>query len=157
MTTRRRMTRDRYRLHTASVPKGHGGAARPGLLIAILTLAPAALHGEVFRCTAADGSIEFRQYPCHERDMSLRIDIDDSPSGWTPPTPTATPPSKTKRLPTKPAMIEQDDALVDRCWKKHRQLDDVNRRLRAGYTAAQGVRLRQRRSDYEAYLRRFCD
>jgi hypothetical protein len=54
-------------------------------------------------------------------------------------------------------MVEQDPALADRCWKKQRQLDEVNRRLRAGYTPVQGERLRQRRRDYEAYLRRFCD
>ncbi len=41
--------------------------------------------------------------------------------------------------------------------EKQRQLDEVNRRLRAGYTPVQGERLRQRRRDYEAYLRRFCE
>jgi len=150
-----RTTRDRRRPGAMIVANRRG--IGPALLVAAIYLAPTALYGEVFRCTAADGSIEFRQYPCHERDTSLRIDIDDSPTGWTPPASKASPPAKKKPLPTKPAMIEQDEAVVDRCWKKQRQLDDVNRRLRAGYTASQGVRLRQRRGDYEAYIRRFCD
>jgi len=132
---------------------------RPLWVALLLALLPPAAFAEpptVYRCVTAGGSIEFRQYPCHERDTAKRIAIEDRRTGWVPPKPRAGSSQGKDEHPTKPAMIERDPALADRCWKKQRQIDDVNRRLRAGYTPAQGVRLRQRRSDYEAYLRRFC-
>jgi hypothetical protein len=140
-----------------TAPLGRGPAL---LLVALAADGGGTAAGEppeIYRCTAPDGAVEFRQYPCHERDASSRIDIDDSPTGWVPPTPAPRPAPPAAPRFTKPAMVEQDPALADRCWKKQRQLDEVNRRLRAGYTPVQGERLRQRRRDYEAYLRRFCD
>jgi hypothetical protein len=138
--------------------------APQGLTLLLLAIAAgttpdaAAEPPQVYRCVAPNGSIEFRQYPCHERDSATRIEIDDSRTGWVPPVSADAPASARPKQPrfTKPAIVEQDPALADRCWKKQRQLNDVNRRLRAGYTPVQGERLRQRRRDYEAYLHRFC-
>lgn len=132
------------------------GSLWVALLLPLLPPAAFAEPPTVYRCVAAGGSIEFRQYPCHERDAAKRIAIEDRRTGWVPPKPPAGSSQAKDEHPTKPAMVERDPALADRCWKKQRQLDDVNRRLRAGYTPDQGVRLRQRRGDYEAYLRRFC-
>jgi len=144
-------------LHRLPVP------ARKDILLLVFALGAGALPAavepaEVFRCTSPDGAVEFRQAPCRERDSSTRIDIDDSPTGWVPPVPAAGPrPSRSARPRfTKPAQVEQDPALADRCWKKQRQLDAVNRQLRAGYKPVQGERLRRRRRDYEAYIHRFC-
>jgi len=44
-----------------------------------------------------------------------------------------------------------------RCWKKQQLLDEVRARLRRGYKAAQGDKLRRRRRAYEHYLSRYCD
>jgi hypothetical protein len=51
---------------------------------------------------------------------------------------------------------EDDDKYADRCWNKRQQLERVNAELRAGYKTAQGVKLRRRRSEYEAFLSRYC-
>lgn len=111
-----------------------------------------------------DGRVEFRQFPCHGRDESLLLEIDDRPSGWTPPDPSEV--FKEEKAGGESSGAPSDDgpdeaAAADRrreekCWKKDRQLEQVNRQLRAGYTASEGQRLRRKRAEYEDYLKRFC-
>lgn len=49
------------------------------------------------------------------------------------------------------------NAQARRCWKKQTRLEAVKARLRHGYKASQGDRLRRQRRNYEDYLSRFCD
>jgi hypothetical protein len=138
-----------------------------GLISSITALAA---EPSVYRCTAADGSIEFRQFPCHGRDDSLLLELDDRRSGWTPPDPKTVfteEPKRAKRdaspRSSKDAAREAaKDAAVDRRWqekclKKQHQLDEVKRKLRAGYKASEGQRLRHKRAEYQEYLEKFCD
>lgn len=48
-------------------------------------------------------------------------------------------------------------AQARRCWNKQARLEAVRARLRRGYKASQGDRLRRQRRNYEDYLSRFCD
>lgn len=114
----------------------------------------------IYRCTAPDGSVEFRQHPCRNADSSERIRIDDRPSGWTPPSAAAHTPGSKKpaRSATRHAPgAGRSGRAGDACWNKRRQLEDVNWQLRRGYTADQGVKLRRRRRQYEDYIRHRCD
>ncbi|WPL18842.1 hypothetical protein Thiowin_03933 [Thiorhodovibrio winogradskyi] len=125
------------------------------------------IEPSVYRCTMPDGRIEFRQFPCHGRDESLLMEIDDRPSGWTPPDPAEV--FKEERATTDrssgtrgASSDARKAAAVDRrreekCWKKEQQLEQVNRNLRAGYKIGEGQRLRHKRAEYQDYLRRFCD
>ncbi|WP_200286194.1 hypothetical protein [Rhabdochromatium marinum] len=140
------------------------------LTLAWSALCVCAQESSVYRCTAADGSIEFRQYPCHGRDASVLLDIDQRPSGWTPPDPAevfdaedeaeaaaerSQAAAKARAEAAKAAAVERRQE--EKCWKKHHQLEQVERKLRAGYQASEGQRLRHKRTEYEDYLKRFCD
>jgi hypothetical protein len=118
----------------------------------------ASAQTSVFRCTAPDGSIEFRQQACQKADRSATIELNDRRTGWTPPPgekPSASKP-KGRGKKKRPTSAQDDDKYADRCWNKRQQLERVNAELRAGYKTAQGVKLRRRRSEYEAFLSRYC-
>lgn len=143
------------------------------LLWGLALLAPVteAAEPNVYRCTAADGSTEFRQFPCHGRDEGELLEIDNRPSGWTPPDPADVFPdgfftdareSKARESSTQSDGDARKDAAADRRWqekclKKQHQLDDVQRQLRAGYTASEGQRLKHKRAQYEEYIEKFCE
>lgn len=133
-----------------------GTGVGPALALILALGAWPAAATEVYRCVSASGAIEFRQQPCRTIDQEERLQIEAQSSGWTPPTRDA-PSRPATRRPTRPAGVEQARrGESDRCWRRQRALDDVNRRLRRGYSAAQGQRWRDRRADHEAYLWRFC-
>lgn len=149
--------RGRRRRRARSLLAGRGllAALVPGLVLGLGTVPVAAT--EVYRCTSTSGAIEFRQQPCAGTDQAELLHIEEQATGWTPPPGVAAPAGAPPRRPTGPAGLERPAAgESDRCWRRRRQLEDVNRRLRRGYTAVQGQRLRDRRRDYEDYLWRFC-
>ena len=126
--------------------------------LSLMPVGSACAQSQVYRCTAPDGSIEFRQRRCDEDDSARRLEIEDTRTGWTPPA-GEQPRSSTARSKTRSkagAAQDRTADYADRCWNKRQQLERVNARLRAGYKPDQGVKLRRRRSDYEAYLRRYC-
>lgn len=136
------------------------------LMLGLATPCAAAEEPGLYRCTSADGRIEFRQFPCHGRDDSLRLELNDRPSGWIPPDPSEVfqedPRPEVSSAADRSADTARKAAAVDRrreekCWKKEHQLDQVNRKLRAGYQASEGNRLRAKRREYQDYLKRFCD
>lgn len=138
-------------------------SARPRMAI-VLAFVLAAAGGSradtsVFRCTSADGSIEFRQHPCPG--AGDEIIIEDRAIGWTPPA-GGTTADQDKKAPRqrKPASAEAGAAAArkrdDQCWNKRRQLEEVNWKLRRGYAPAKGVDLRRKRRSYEDYIDRFC-
>lgn len=119
----------------------------------------ASAQSSVYRCTAPDGSVEFRQRACQEAHTSTQVEIEDNHTGWVPPA-GAEPATPAKKKPTKQTRsrtAEGDkEKYADRCWSKRQQIERVNAQLRAGYAPQQGVKLRRRRSEYEAYLSRYC-
>jgi hypothetical protein len=148
---------------------GQRNATGAALLVCGLSLVPgsgAVAQSQVYRCTAPDGSIEFRQRRCDEDDSARRLEIEDTRTGWTPPagsqprssgqSPDQTRGQRPKQTRKAPAARDREADYADRCWNKRQQLERVNAQLRAGYKPEQGVKLRRRRSEYEAYLRRYC-
>lgn len=125
----------------------------------------------IYRCVTVDGRIEFRQYPCHGADTATRVEVERQSSGWVPPTPTKQHEIKSdKRASRSKQSTHQkranksgnDEPQVGRsgenkkCWNKRQQIEEINWKLRRGYRADEGVKLRHRRESYEAYVREFC-
>ncbi|ESQ12309.1 MAG TPA: DUF4124 domain-containing protein [Chromatiaceae bacterium] len=129
------------------------------IIVHSASTAPASAQTHVYRCIAQDGSIEFSQRSCRESEKLQQIEIQDTQTGWTPPSNADSPASVPKKAGKKKAKSTTDhDAgkYADRCWKKRQQIERVNAELRAGYKTQRGAKLRRRRSEYEAFLRRFC-
>jgi hypothetical protein len=132
---------------------------RRTLLCGILLLAatsPAPGQSTVYRCTAPDGSIEFRQHPCRSQDTERALAIPDNRTGWVPPQPEPPPKHKPAAKAKRRSGTPDADRYADRCWKKRQQVEGINNELRAGYTPARGEGLKRRRREYEAYLNRYC-
>ena len=146
-------------MHVPSTLTGRAGAAIAALMVCLAAPSHVLAEASIYRCVAADGSIEFRQHQCHQSDRSSEIEIEDNLTGWTPPSgETSAKPARsaTKKKKARPEVEEPQDKYADRCWNKRQQLERVNTQLRTGYTAAQGVKLRRRRTEYEAYIRHYC-
>jgi hypothetical protein len=111
---------------------------------------------EVYRCTL-NGETEFRQTPCPEGEQQLTEVVQQS-SGMTPVQPALRLQRKAPAKKKTPKIIEKSETRGDRerCWKFHKKLDRVERRLRAGYKASQYQQLHDRQQEYEDYLRLFC-
>jgi hypothetical protein len=116
-------------------------------------------QASVYRCTAPDGSVEFRQRACQEAHTSTQVQIEDNRTGWVPP-PGEEPATAAKKKRTKErrsrTVADDKEKNADRCWSKRQQIERVNAELRAGYKPQRGVKLRRRRSEYEEYLSRYC-
>jgi hypothetical protein len=128
-------------------------------VLGISVVAARASTTTVHRCVKPNGQIEFRQTQCPPRAAEKEVTIEDRRTGWVPPKGTSKPPKRqTKPRPTK---TKNNSAKrrrqEERCWKKRQQLNDVEWRMRRGYTSAQGEVLRHKQRSYEDYLRRFCD
>lgn len=126
------------------------------LAAAVAAPAPAAAQSSVYRCTAADGSIEFRQHPCARGDHSETLQIQDNRTGWQPPQPGSAPKPKGQKARKGATSTSPRKQHVERCWKKRQQIARINNELRAGYKPARGERLKRRRRELEAYLNEFC-
>lgn len=136
-------------------------------LVGALALGPgrglAANLTEVVRCTAQDGSIEFRQGPCDAHTQEQTLTIEDRPTGWEAPQIPAellAPPAKPHRsAPRSPSAHHHQAAPVQarQCWQKRQRLKEVEWRLRQGYKPKQGISLKHKRESYEAYLEQFCE
>jgi hypothetical protein len=112
----------------------------------------------VHRCLSPDGKIAFSQLPCARDTAQEELTVKDRRSGWVPPAGD----SARRRRPTEERSGGggDDEAAQNKreeqCWKKRRQLDEVNWKLRRGYKPSQGDILRHKRRSYEDYLRRHC-
>lgn len=130
---------------------------RPGLLFPLLISLPLSVQPadgvSVYRCDV-DGTIEFRQTACERGGESLTHVINGS-SGMTP----SEPGLRLKKASEKSDTVvrrKKSPDFGERCWRKRRQLERVERRLRAGYKASQYRRLHDRQDEYESYIRHFC-
>ena len=119
---------------------------------------PLATGATLYRCTAEDGAIEFRQQAC-ATGIEERLEVKDVKVGWRPPEiktekkkkPAA---KKTrKRLESRKKQQRKSDRA---CWNKRQQLERVEWRLKRGYKAGKGNELRFKRRQYEDYLDKFC-
>ncbi len=119
---------------------------------------------QIYRCQQADGSISYQQQACSG--TGEQVETGDAQTAWA----GLRPGEKAlyegyrrrdrERLARRKAARKvargKSSADVRVCFAKRQKLDDVNARLRRGYKAGQGEKLRRRRDNYEAYLRRFC-
>jgi hypothetical protein len=119
---------------------------------------PCRAADSIYRCTAPDGSIELRQYPCHGRDRAEKIELGPDNHGWEAPPEVKRPARKTTKRKTRSpaARARAERQQEERCWTKRQQLEKVRYRLRSGYKAGQGQKLRRQRDEYADYIRRFC-
>jgi hypothetical protein len=135
------------------------GLSSWGLFWLVLTLClvyeNASLAGDAtyYRCVV-DGTLEFRQTACPQGDDG-KIHFTDHSRGITPSEPGLRFKQMTKKRKTQSSPGRKRD-YRERCWKKRRQLERVERKLRAGYKASEYDGLHQRRAGYEDYIREFC-
>ncbi len=143
---------------------GLSAVLTPVAMLSALTFAgEAGAETAVYRCTTPSGKIEFRQQPCSEGSDEEEITIEDQKTGWEP--------GKTKlkgqgeetkkkssasKSDDRKKRAEQAKKQADKCFDKRQQLEQVNWKLRAGYSASEGVKLRQKRRTYEEYLSHYC-
>lgn len=124
----------------------------------------------VYRCRGAKGGIEFRDDPCPPGTQGESLVVEDHPTGWTPTPASPTPASKrtstgqktkagTKagRGKGKASAQSARERQEESCRKKRQQVEDINRKLRAGTKVRQGTELRHSRSVIEEYLDAHCD
>jgi len=104
-----------------------------GCALALLTLPGSlAAQAQVYRCTSADGSIEFRQHPCADRQRSRTVKIEDTRTGWVPPKPAPEPESKSRGAAGRESAASRRRAgrssdehkYAERCWRKRQQIQD---------------------------------
>jgi hypothetical protein len=130
-----------------------------GLFLVVLTLCficgSESLAGGAtpYRCVI-DGVVEFRQTACPQGGGD-KIHIKDHSRGITPSEPGLRFNEMTEKRVTQSSSRRKKE-YRERCWKKRRQLERVERKLRAGYKASEYERLHQRQADYEDYIREFC-
>ncbi|MCU7842533.1 MAG: hypothetical protein KZQ93_01690 [Candidatus Thiodiazotropha sp. (ex Monitilora ramsayi)] len=128
------------------------------LLLLLFLLLPGCrqvMAGDVmlYRCTV-DGVVEFRQTACLKGGEG-KIHIKDHSKGITPSAPGLRLKKVSEKSDAKP-LSKNNGASEERCWKKRRQLERVERKLRAGYKPSQYERLHERQETYESYIRKFC-
>ena len=131
----------------------------------MLLVLPVGVEGvEVYRCTQPDGHVSFQQGPCGGQGKRLEVGQVQSP--WQPLRRSeeqlyrAYRKRDARRLAVQ-RRAEQQARLQPQvepatCYNKRHALKEVQARLRAGYGAEQGERLRRRRDYLEGYLRRYC-
>ncbi|MCU7850967.1 MAG: hypothetical protein KZQ80_02005 [Candidatus Thiodiazotropha sp. (ex Monitilora ramsayi)] len=107
----------------------------------------------LYRCVI-DGATEYRQTACVEGDESITR-VTDHSKGITPSAPGLRLKKVSEKTDNK-AKKKNKRAIDERCWKKRRQLEKVERKLRAGYKPSQYERLHQRQETYASYIRKFC-
>jgi hypothetical protein len=116
----------------------------------------------VYRCKAA-GGVQFQDWPCGRAPVVRGAPEADPAQGlrrgellWLRQRQRQAAVRAHRERPGK-RRRRRDDARARRCWARRQRLEQVADRLRRGYRAAQGERLRRQRRTLEDYLSRFCD
>lgn len=131
---------------------------------------PPALHAagyaEIRKCVRADGAVELRDTPCPPHWRTERLDV-SAGSGSLSTIPATRPPAgllkRAKRSmretrapsPENRAFVEPDEDEL-RCAEYEKREDEIDRRLRKGYSAGQGNRLRAERRRIRRLLADAC-
>ena len=132
------------------------------VVLTVFTLLGAPVGAQVFQCTDSKGAVSFQDTACDSGSRVLRrsqpagvAGLRNSERAWLKQLKhrQAARPNKAVPKSRKKERARQQQA----CWKKQTQLDEVRARLRRGYKASQGDKLRRRRRTYEGYLSRYCD
>ncbi len=142
------------------------------VFLPMLVLAwPESSHAEIFRCVAENGELTFSQTPCSNGKVTVQTaagrraekatDCEPahrSVSATTRKTQSGTtsPPreSRASRQAARREARAKEREKRQTCRDRIRlQLDRINSRMRAGYSASQGIRLRERRRELEKRLR----
>ncbi len=123
-----------------------------------MAVVPIEATAGIVRCVTANGQVEYRESPCPDG-SGREVEIRDERIGSVAPKPR----HKLRRRSAKARATRRERARKKKpqvsdlgCWRKRRALEAVERRLRRGYRAGEGVRLRERRDDYEDFITRFC-
>ena len=119
----------------------------------------------VYRCRDAKGGIEFRDDPCPPGAEGEALVVEDHPTGWAPPpAPKRTETVHKAKAPTDAGQAKARASALsalerqdERCRKKREQVEDINRKLRAGAKARKATALHHRREVAEEYLDSHCD
>jgi hypothetical protein len=122
-----------------------------GCVLAGMTLMSQSVS--LYRCDK-NGAIEFRQTAC-EAGRQRSVQVVNESGGLTPSTPALRVVEVPERV-AESARQRTTRLREARCWKKRRQLDRVERKLRTGYKASEYQPLHDRQREYEDFLRRFC-
>lgn len=146
-----------------TLPGAPAGAATHPQAPASATAPPRGVA--VYRCRDAKGGIEFRDAPCPQGTGGETLVVEDHPIGWTPaPMPRRTETGrKTKAGPdagqakARASARSARERREENCHKKRQQVEDINRKLRAGVKVRKGVELQHRREAAEEYLDTHCD
>ncbi|EGV52720.1 thioredoxin [Candidatus Endoriftia persephone str. Guaymas] len=118
----------------------------------------AAADESIYRCTMADGAVEFRQRPC-QQGVQSETRVVEQTRGFEAPAqrPAAAKKRKLRRKKSNAGAAERArKRQQERCFRTEQKLQRVENRLRAGYKASHSARLHQRQDEYEDYLSRFC-
>ena len=118
---------------------------------------PLASGTMLFRCTAEDGAIEFRQHACSSG-IEERFMVRDVRVGWQPPEVKGEKKKRVAKKAKKPSSNrkKKQQKTERACFNKRQQLERVEWRLKRGYKASKGNELRMKRRQYEEYLDKFC-
>lgn len=140
--------------------------ARMALLVLVLFLTVDGNGGEteIRRCLDPQGNISFQFHRCEFSGEQLKIQT--VTHGWTSPRPgekrllahyqaQEAQRRERVRVARKKARMEAKTETKS-CFSRRKSLERVETKLRRGYTAAEGMRLRAQREEYEEYLYQFC-
>jgi hypothetical protein len=123
-----------------------------------IVLCVSSTQAAVYRCKH-EGHVSYQQFRCHADSEPMRL---HGQSGWSAlrPGEKRLLQSYRERQSSRQQPMKRDDTLTrseqKACWKKRRQLEALNTRLRRGYRLRDSDRLRQNRDNYQDYLRDFC-
>lgn len=129
----------------------------------LFTLNPIAVSAQtVYRCPQPDGRIQFQQFAC-EQGVSVRLA--PSTSGWTGLRPEENAALKKGRQSASSSDVDrrrgsqtdwQSGGDSVSCRQRRARLDKARSKLRKGYKASEGERLRRQRDEDRAWLNRHC-
>ncbi len=138
-----------------------------GMVVGLGVLLPAAVTAvELYRCEDDGGAVSFQQTPCTGN--GRRMTVGEVQAVWAPLRPGERSLVQSyrerdrerlarQRAAERAALRTQGQHLESSaCFNKRHALEKVEARLRHGYPAGQGERLRRRRDYLEEYLSRYC-
>jgi hypothetical protein len=112
----------------------------------------------LYRCVDAEGNTIFQQTVCNNGKQS-EVELTDTRVGWVPPKVVKKEVKAEKKTrPKKRAvsMVKEQRKHDKSCWRAEQNLEQTERKLRRGYKAGAGDRLRAKQERYESYLKEFC-
>jgi len=115
---------------------------------------------QLYRCVDAAGNSIFQQTVCVAGEQKV-IEVVDTRVGWVPPKASKKSVKASKKTSSKSVRLKAKLAREKRkqdklCWRAEQNLEQVERKLRRGYKAGAGDRLRAKQERHESYLREFC-